>query len=300
MYDLIIIGGGPAGITAGIYAARKRLKTLIITKSFIGQVGVSGVIENWPGEKNITGPELIMKFEDHLRVQEINITEEEVVEVRKEDNFRIKTNDNNYISKSLIVATGRRPRQINVPGEKEYTGKGVVYCTTCDAPLFKNKKVVVVGGGNTGFEAAIELTDYTKEILLFEMSSKVSADEILQEQAKEKNIKIYTNYKITKITGDNFLKNIHFENSKKEEEAMEIDGLFVQIGSVPIANFIEHLVDFNIEKEIIINPETCETKTKGLFAAGDVTSIKYKQIVTATGEGAKAALSTYNYLKNKL
>ncbi len=301
MHDLIIIGGGPAGITAGIYASRKKIKTLLVAKNFIGQVGISGVIENWPGEKNIIGPELMMKFEEHLKVQEIKIVEEEVigieVVVQKGKNiFTITTDDNSYKSKSLIIATGRRPKELNIPGEKEYTGKGVVYCTTCDAPLFKNKKVLVVGGGNTGFEAAIELTDYAKEVLLFEASSKFNADEILQEKAKIKKIKTYINHKVTKITGDNFLRKIYFEKDGKEQ-IMDGDGLFVQIGSMPITKIVDGLVDFNTENEVIINPESCETKTIGLFAAGDVTNIKYKQIVTATGEGAKAALSTYDYLK---
>ncbi len=296
MHDLIIIGGGPAGITAGIYASRKKIKTLLIAKNFIGQVGVSGMIENWPGEKNIIGPELMIKFEEHLRVQEIEIIEDEVVAIKKENNFIVTTNNNNYQSKSIIIASGRKPRELNIPGEKEYTGKGVVYCTTCDAPLFKNKKVIVVGGGNTGFESAIELTDYAKEVLLFEASSKFNADEILQEKSKMKNIKTYVNHKITKISGDNFLRKIYFEKDGKEQ-SMDVDGLFVQIGSIPITKFTDNLVDFNKENEIIINPENCETKTPGLFAAGDVTNIKYKQIVTATGEGAKAALSTYDYLK---
>ncbi len=296
MYDLIIIGGGPAGVTAGIYAARKRIKTLLITKNFIGQVGESGLIENWPGEKEIIGPELMLKFEEHLKAQDVEIIEDEVVTVTKENNFSIITTENKFQSKSVIVATGRKPKRLNIPGEKEYTGKGVVYCTTCDAPLFKDKKVVVVGGGNTGFESAIELTDHAKEVILFERSSSLLADEILQEKAKEKDIKVFTNHEIIKIIGDRFLSKINFKD-KDEEKAMEVDGVFIQIGSVPVINFIENLVDLNKNGEIIIDPKSCQTKTEGLFAAGDVTETYYKQIVVATGEGAKAALANYCYLK---
>lgn len=296
MYDLIIIGGGPAGITAGIYAARKKIKTMLLTKSFIGQVGVSGIIENWPGEIEIIGPNLIFKFEEHLRAQEIKIGEEEVVTINKENNFIVQTNKNSFESRTIIVATGRKPRKIDVPGEREYVGKGVVYCTTCDAPLFKDKKVVVVGGGNTGFESAIELTDHAKEVLLFEKSSSILADEILQERAKQKNIKIFTDCEITKIEGENFVKKIIYKEKAGEKE-MFIDGVFIQVGSVPTTNFLGNLVELNPKKEIIINERTCQTKTDGLFAAGDVTNIIYKQIITAAGEGAKAALSTYNYLK---
>lgn len=296
MYDLIIIGGGPAGVTAGIYAARKRIKTLLITKNFIGQVGESGLIENWPGEKEIIGPELMLKFEEHLKAQDVEIIEDEVVTVTKENNFSIITTENKFQSKSVIVATGRKPKRLNIPGEKEYTGKGVVYCTTCDAPLFKDKKVVIVGGGNTGFESAIELTDHAKEVILFERSSSLLADEILQEKAKEKDIKIFTNHEIIKIIGDRFLSKINFKD-KDEEKTMEVDGVFIQIGSVPVINFIENLVDLNKNGEIIIDPKSCQTKTEGLFAAGDVTETYYKQIVVATGEGAKAALANYCYLK---
>ncbi len=296
MHDLIIIGGGPAGITAGIYAARKKIKTMLVAKNFIGQVGVSGIIENWPGEIEIIGPNLMLKFEEHLRAQEIEIKEEEVVTINKGNNFVVQTNKNNFEARTIIVATGRKPRKIDVPGEKEYTGKGVVYCTTCDAPLFKDRRVVVVGGGNTGFESAIELTEHAKEVFLFEKSSSVLADEILQEKAKQKNIKIFTDCEITKIEGENFVKKIIYKE-RIEAKEMLIDGVFIQVGSIPTTNFLGNLVELNQEKEIIINERTCQTKTDGLFAAGDVTNIIYKQIVTATGEGAKAALSTYNYLK---
>ncbi len=296
MYDLIIIGGGPAGITAGIYAARKRLKTLLITKDFIGQTGLTAAIENWPGEESIGGPELMEKFENHLRNNDIEIVEDEVFSLGKEGDFFVKTDGGSFKSQAVILATGRRPKKLNVVGEKEFVGKGVVYCTTCDAPLFKDKRVIVVGGGNSGLESAIELTDYTEEILLFEASPTLNGDEFLVEKAKEKGVEIFTNRKIKEIRGDGFVEKILFEELEKEEE-MLVDGIFIQIGSTPITDFIGDLVDFNKDGEVIVDPKTCRTRTEGLFAAGDLTDVRDKQIVVATAEGAKAALSAYSYLK---
>ncbi len=297
MYDLIIIGSGPAGITAGIYASRKKLKVLVLTKDFLGQTGLTGVIENWPGEKEISGPGLMDKFEDHLKNHDIEINEEKVVSLRKKKSFIVKTEKEEFKSRSVIVSTGRKAKELNISGEKEFVGKGVVYCTTCDAPLFKDKKVVVVGGGNSGFESAIELTDHAKEVFLFESFSEVTADEFLQEKAEKRGVKVFKRRKIKEIKGSNFLEEIVYESSGREE-IMKLDGLFIQIGSVAITDFIkEDLVDFDERGDIKIDFRTCQTKTKGLFAAGDVTNIRDKQIVIATGEGSKAALSVYNYLK---
>jgi len=297
MYDLIIIGGGPAGITAGIYASRKKLKTLILTKDFIGQTGLTGTIENWPGEKSITGLELMNKFERHLKNYDVEIKEEEVISLEKDKDFSVKTKKEEFNSKAVIIATGRKARALNIPGEKEFVGKGVVYCTTCDAPLFKDKKVVVVGGGNAGLESAIELTDHTSEVFLFEAALRLSGDEFLQERAKEKGVEIFTNRKIKEIKGSSFVEEVIFDDSG-EEGKMQIEGIFIQIGSIPITEFIgDDLVDFNQSGEVVVDSKTCKTKTDGLFAAGDVTDARDKQIVVATGEGTKASLSAYNYLK---
>ncbi len=294
MYDVIIVGGGPAGATAGIYSARKNLKTLLITKDFVGQTGLTGIIENWPGEKEITGPELMSKFEKHLRSYSIDIKEEKVLSLEK--GFKIKTESEEYLSRSVIIVSGRKSRELGVPGEKDFIGKGVVYCTTCDAPLFKGKRVIVVGGGNAGFESAIELTDHAAEVLLFEVSPVITADEILQKKAKEKGVKVFKEREIKELRGSTFLEEVDYEESGKIE-TVKADGLFVQIGSLPISDIARGLVEFNESGEIITNAR-CETKTRGLFAAGDVTDVPYKQIVIAAGEGAKAALSMYDYLKD--
>jgi NADH-dependent peroxiredoxin subunit F len=298
MYDLIIIGGGPAGITAGIYAARKRLKTLIISKDFIGQTGMAGVIENWPGEKNILGPELIFRFKDHLDDYEIEKKEEEVLSITRKDNFEIQTKSESFSSSAVIVATGRKPRELGVINEKDFIGRGVVYCTTCDAPLFKDKRVVVAGGGNAAFEAALEMKSYTSSIYLFDLAPQFIADEILQEKAKENDIHLLNNVKIDKVTGDHFLEKIEYTDLlKKEKKIMEVEGLFIQIGSLPITGFLKNFLNLDKEGNILIDSKTQETNIKGVFAAGDVTNNLDKQIVVATGEGAKAALAAYRFLK---
>lgn len=297
MYDLIIVGGGPAGITAGIYSARKKLKTLLVAKDLLGQTGEAGFIENWPGESRITGPELMMKFEKHLKEYDIDIKEDRVVSVDKTtEGFVVKSEVEVFNSKAVIVATGRKPKRLGVTGEDRFVGKGVVYCTTCDAPFFADKKVVVVGGGDSGFKSALELTDHTDDIFIFEVASEIKAEEMLQDRVKEKGIKVFLNRKVREIKGNNFLEEIVYEDPDGES-SMKIDGLFVQIGAVPISGFLGDLVDLNPLGEVEIDSKTFQTKTEGLFAAGDVTDVSQKQIVIAAGEGAKASLSAYSFLK---
>ena len=296
----MIIGGGPAGITAGIYAARKKLHTLLITKDFIGQAGVTGIIENWPGEGSITGPELMKKFENHLRSHDIEIKEgEEVQSVRREgDALIVKKGDEEVRSKAVLGATGRRMRELGIPGEREFTGKGVVYCTTCDAPFFKDKKVVVAGGGNSGFEAAIELTDHADEVHVLEVASEFGADEFLKEQAKEKGVQMFTQMRVEEVRGEKFVNEIIYRDLEKDKgESMNVDGLFVQIGSDAISEPFKGVAEVNEGGDIKVDPRSCATGTKGMFAAGDVTDVRDKQIVVSAGEGAKAALSVYEYLK---
>ncbi len=305
IYDVIIIGGGPAGITAGIYTARKKLKTLLITRDFIGQIGKASFIENYPGFKEISGPELISEMREQLEKFEVIIKEgEKVKEIkkRKDGSFEIITGSKEkYLAKAVIITTGRDPRPLEVPGEKEFISKGVSYCVTCDGPLFNGKTVAVIGGGNSGFHAAFELVKYCPKVYILESKPVIKADEIFQEKAKATGkIEIITNTNIKEIKGTNFVEKIIVENNKsKKIEEISVQGVFVEIGSIPATGFGKGLVDFNKEDEIIINPKTCATKTPGLFAAGDVTNVEYKQILIAAGEGAKAGLSSYEYIKNK-
>lgn len=302
-FDLIIIGGGPAGITAGIYAARKKLKTLLITKDFVGQVGRASVIDNYPGFEKILGPELMEKFINHLKNFKVEIKEGEIKEIKKNNNlFEVETiKKEKFLARSLIVASGRNPRPLKIPGEEEFFGQGVSYCALCDAPLFKDKIVAVIGGGNSGFMAAFDLEKYAKKIYLLEFSSKIRADEVYQESAKaSKKIEIILNAKAQEIKGKEKVEKLLYQDriSEKKKEIF-LDGIFVEIGSLPATSFLGNLVDFNETGEIIIDSKNNQTKTPGLFAAGDVTNIKVKQIIVAAAEGAKAALSACEYLEKR-
>ena len=308
MYDLIIIGGGPAGITAGIYAARKKLNTLLISKDFVGQTGNAFGVENYTGFREIKGLELMKKFKDHLKKFKIDIAEfEEAEEIKKINStknktnsfFKVQTDEGKYSARAVIIASGRNPKSLGIPGEKKFLGKGVSYCVTCDETMVERKIAAVIGGGNVGLEAGLELAEFCSKIYILEFAPKVIGDEILQQKIENnKKISIITNANIKKIKGDDFVKEIIYEERRsKEIIKLSIDGIFIEIGAVPSVNFSKNLVGFNKFKEIKVNPRTCETKTSGLFAAGDVTDIRDKQIITACGEGAKSALSVYEYLK---
>jgi len=302
MFDLIIVGGGPAGITAGIYAARKKIKTLLISKDFVGQAGKTSLIENWPGVKSISGIKLLENLKKHLEKFKIDIKEgEEIVEIRKnKDFFEVITSQNNkYSSQAVIITSGTNPRHLNVPGEKEFIGRGISFCGTCDAPFFKDKTVAVVGGGNAGFETALDLTKYAKKVYILESFAEIRADEVLLEQVKKnKKIEIIFPVQIKEIKGEKFISSLVYqENESKKLKELNLEGVFIQIGQVPAGRLARNLVDFNEKNEIEINPQTNETKTPGLFAAGDVTSNPFKQIIIAAGEGAKALLSCHRWLK---
>jgi len=305
MFDLIIIGGGPAGMSAGIYAGRKKLNTLIISKDFTGQIGQAFTIENYPGIKEIKGMELADKLEEHLKefMVDMNAGEEVTKISKKKDCFEIKTTEGDrYFGKAVIVASGANPRHLKVPGEDKFLGKGVSYCTICDAPLFRDKEVAVIGGGNSGIEAALDLTKHAKKIYVVEFASKLKADEAIVERAeKDEKIEIICSAAVKEIKGDKRVEAIIYQDREsKKEKKLSLEGVFVQIGYIPTGSFAEGLVEFTKGGEIKIDYKTNETKTRGLFAAGDVSSVLYKQAIIAAGEGSKAALSAYDYLeKNK-
>lgn len=301
LYDLIIIGGGPAGITAGIYAARKVLQVLLLTKDFVGQVGRTGEVDNWPGAPDILGMNLIKQFKQHLKKFEINIQEGvEAVKVDKsQEGFVVTTKSNEkFFAKSLIAATGRTPRYLNIPGEKEFIGRGVSFCSTCDGPFFKGKSVVVVGGGNSGFGAALDLSRYAKRVFIFEARDKFNADEILQDKAKKtKNIQLHLNKQAEKIEGKNQVQALIYKDTFTNKEfQVPADGVFVEIGSVPATDYLKDIVELNERGEVKVNSQTCATSVDGLFAAGDINDKPFKQIVTAAADGCRAALAAYDYL----
>ncbi|MBI4359195.1 MAG: FAD-dependent oxidoreductase [Candidatus Nealsonbacteria bacterium] len=305
-YDLIIIGGGPAGIAAGIYGARKALKILLLTKDFIGQTGKTAWVENYPGFLEISGSDLMGKFKEHLQKFPVEIKEGEKVKslVKKESVFEIGLENNGkYLGQAVIVAGGRKPRLLNIPGEAEFSNKGVSYCSICDAPLFKNKEVVVVGGGNAGFEAAIDLLPYAQRISILEIGAKVIADEMSQRKVEGSGrVEIILEAKALEIKGKKFVEGLIYQNLKSGEvRELSVQGIFVQIGSLPMVEFLKdsNLVEFNQSGEIVVDPKTGATRTAGLFAAGDTTDVKYKQIGVAVGEGIKAALSAHEHLQRQ-
>ena len=303
VYDLIIVGGGPAGITAGIYGARQKLKTLLVTPLFGGQITKKAVlINNYPGFDKISGLDLSKKFEDHLKNQEIDIEEDEVVKVEKKRlSFFVFTKNQTFEGRSVIIASGAEPRRLSIKGEKEFLGKGLGYCVVCDGYVFSDKNVVVVGGGNAGFEAAQFLSQIAKKIYILEYGSKVMADKINQEIiGRDKKIEIITDAEVKEIKGDRFVNSIIYQDRKtKKDKTLKIDGVFVQIGLKTKHPLLGDLISTNAKKEIMFDSETNQTKTPGLFVAGDVGAGRFKQIVIACGEGAKAALSAFNYLKIK-
>lgn len=301
LYDVAIIGGAGAGMTAAIYSARKKLNTVLIAKQVGGQCVLTNNIENYPGFEKISGIELMNKMRKQVEKYGVLIEEgEEVKSIEKKDgHFLIKLKDNESIgTKTIIVATGKNPRRLGIPGEKEFEGKGVVFCSICDAPLFAGKDVVVAGGGNSGLHTALDLLNYADNIYVLGSRPKIIGDEILQEKLiKSGKVKFFTDARIVEIKGGTFVEKIIYQDKKTERiKEISAQGIFVSAGWSPATSFLDGFLDLNDKGEIIINPKTNETSASGVFAAGDCTDIKYKQIIIAAGEGAKAALSAYNYL----
>jgi len=320
MYDVIIIGGGPAGAAAGVYSARKKLKTLIIADSFGGQSLVSDSIENWIGVKKMTGLELAKMLEEHVRAQEnVEIKmPEKVVSVKSAQGGPVSgweiTTDKNatYMTKTLIVASGGRRRHLNILGEDKFEGKGVSYCSTCDAPVFKNKTVAVIGGGDAGLEAVVDLMPYASKIYLISNKELLTGDFSTQEEIKKSDkISVIMNADTQEILGDppplgrtstkggGFVKGLKYlDKTDNQIKELAVEGIFVEIGSVPNSEFIKDLVDTNQAGEIIVDHKTGATTHPGIFAAGDVTDEIYKQSNISAGDAIVAALSAYNYLLN--
>jgi len=301
MKQLVIIGGGPAGISASIYAARKKMDFVLITKEVGGQVIKAGSIENYLGYAMVDGIILVEKMMEHMRKLGVEPILDEVVDVeRLSEGFEVRTaSGQSFKTKTVLFCTGSEHRKLNVPREKEYTGRGISYCYTCDAPFFKNKKVAVVGGGNSGFEAVEQLLNYASTIYLLEISDQFRADEVLREKVlgNEKVIPLLR-HRVVSAEGDGmFLKAIVVEDLEKGKTyRLDVEGLFVEIGLEPNTKLAQKLgVLLNSRGEIIID---CNNRTseRGVYAAGDCTNVFAKQIITAAGEGAKALLSIYHDL----
>lgn len=301
LYDIIIIGGGPAGMTSAVYAARKQLKTLLISKDIGGQLLWTSDIENYMGYQYISGKELTEKFRAQMeQFPIVDIILDKTIEKlqRKNGNFEVITSDlMAFNGKTVIIASGKRYRPMNVAGERELVGKGVSYCATCDAPLFAGKDVVVVGGGNSAFTAVIDLMKIANKIYIVNIMDNWQADSIMLEKTKgANNIIELLSHKVTAIYGEKFVTGVSIESAKtKEKKDINANGVFIEIGLLPNSDFAKELIMLNAQGEIIVDC-SCQTNVNGVFAAGDVTTVPEKQISVAIGEGSKAALGAYKYL----
>ena len=300
MYELIIMGAGSAGLAAAVYAARKKLNALLVSSDIGGQVNWTMGIENYLGYQFIEGPELISKFESQVSQypleQKIGVN---ISSVSKIDNgFEVTTDEGEkYQSKTLIVATGKRPRRLNVPGEMEYTGKGVTYCSICDGPIFAGQRVAVVGGGNSALEAALDMIKIAEHVDLVSLTQLTGDPVLIDKLNAADNLDTYLEYETLSIKGDVFITGMNIKELKSgEEKKLNVTGIFIEIGLEPNSESVKGLVDLNERNEIKVN-QACETNIPALYAAGDVTNVPEKQIIIAAGEGAKAALQAHRYLQ---
>lgn len=302
MYDTIVIGSGPAGITAGIYAARREMKTLIIGKELGGQLVWAHEIENYPGFKKISAFELIQNLKDQVLSFGVEIKEAEVKKIDKTDqnSFFVYFGQEKVETKTIIIAMGLSPRRLAIPGEEKFSGKGVSYCANCDGPFFRNKIVGVVGGGNSAFDAAEVLSKIAKEVYLFIRDEKSikAFDTLVNEVKSRPNIKILINTEIKEIAGSNHLEKVIYANIKENKlNTLDLDGLFVEIGRIAHTDLVSDFVE-RMSNGQIISDNLCQTKTPGVFVAGDVSSLsEFKQISIASGQATIAALSAYKYLQ---
>ena len=301
-YDVLILGGGPAGLTAALYAGRYNLSTALIAKSIGGTAVLAGEIENWPGFSG-SGSELIQKFKEHSEKFGARFLESEIQGVIRDNNGFVLEVDGKVIhGRTLILALGAEHKRLHIPGEKEFTGKGVSYCTTCDGIFFKNKTVAVIGGANAAAKSAEFLSDIAKEVYIIVRKNEMGCEPIIFKQLKEKNnITIYYNSEATKIEGTNTVRTLYIsqENGKKKNIKLHLDGIFIAIGATPVNDIIKSLKISLNQKEQIVTDKAAKTNVPGVFAAGDGTDNHLKQVVTAAAEGAIAAKSAYDYLKLK-
>ncbi|MEM3154498.1 MAG: FAD-dependent oxidoreductase [Candidatus Woesearchaeota archaeon] len=298
MYDVAIVGAGAAGLTAAIYAGRKKLNAVLITGPNIGgETNATNDIQNYPGYEG-PGPELMKKFLASAKKWGCEIRESMVSRVSKSDNFVLELSDGVKIeSKAVILCYGRERRKLNIPGEDKFFGRGLSTCTTCDAPLFPNKDTVVIGGGNSALEGALELSRIAKKVYLVHRRDQFRADEVTVEKArKDAKIEIITGHIPVEIVGDKFVKSLIIEDVKtKKRRELPVQGVFSEIGWETSTEMVKGLVEINSIGEIKVD-ELCRTKTPGLYACGDLTFVPYKQTVISAGMGAVAALEAYRYV----
>ncbi len=300
MYELIIIGGGPAGMTAAVYAARKKLSTLLISYDIGGQVLGTAGIENYMGYQFIEGLELMKKFEEQVKQFPLDMKTGERVSSLSQTNggFEARTDKGeSYQARAAIIAAGKRPRQLNVPGEEKLKGRGVTYCAICDGPLFAGENVAVIGGGNSALEAAEDMIKIADHVYLVSLTP-LTGDQILIDKVKAaNNLAMFLEHEVLEIKGESRVKGIKIRDLKsKQERELDVGGIFIEIGLIPNSEPFKGIASLNSFGEIEVGCAN-ETGVPGLFAAGDVTNVPEKQIVVAAGEGAKAALKAHRYLQ---
>ncbi|HET6457045.1 MAG TPA: FAD-dependent oxidoreductase [Armatimonadota bacterium] len=299
MLDVIIIGGGPAGMTASIYAARKALDQVLISPDVGGQAAWASEIENYLGYSVISGFDLVERFEEHVKRFGVERLDDRVSTLRKhEKTFVVKTvGGREFESRAVIVASGRSARNLGVPGEEQFKGRGVSYCATCDAPLFAGEDVAVVGGGNAGLDAAAQLARICPAVYIIESDTRLTGDKKFQQRIRSaRNVKLLLETEVTAIFGNKMVEGLSIHNAGTgEDRRLPVAGVFVEIGSLPNVDFLPPEVKINKHSEIVIDCG-CNTSALGIFGAGDVTNIPNKQIIIAAGEGAKALLSANDYL----
>lgn len=300
LYDVIIVGAGPGGMTAAIYAARRKINFVVISLDVGGQMAWSSEIDNYPGVERINGINMTNNFMKQMKKYKVKILPEEIIKIEKKGKLcYVKTKKNVYESKAVIITTGKSPRKLGVPGEEKLLGKGVHYCATCDAPLYKGKDAAVIGGGNSGLEAALYLANYCKKVYIIELQKKLMGEPHLKDRVlANKKIQVITGAKVKEIFGNKFVEGIKYDQDGSEK-IVKVEGIFVEVGLITKTDFIN--CKKNKWKEIMIfrSTKTHEenmTSIPGIFAAGDVTDIPAKQIVAAAGEACQAALASFDYI----
>ena len=301
VYDLIIIGAGPAGLSAAIYASRYNLNVLVVGDEPGGMAAEAYKVENYPGFKSVSGMELMNKFKEQVNGL-VDIKQEKIIELKKENNFVITAKDRVYKSKAVIVASGTKRRKLNIKGEKEFLGRGVSYCATCDAAFFRDKVVGVVGGNDAAAMSALLLAEYAKKVFIIYRKEKIRAEPLRVSQLeKNKKITIINNTNVIAVNGDKMMNSVTLDKEFNENKELALDGLFIEIGSVP-STVLTKKLSINLDEEgYVIVDSAQKTNIEGFYAAGDITtnSNKFRQIITAASEGAIAAHSVYEFLKDK-
>lgn len=297
-YDVIIVGAGAAGLTAALYSARRGLSTLVLSQDIGGQASTTGTIENYPGYDLVDGFELMMKFKTQAEKYGARVMLEEVMSVKKvADGFTVTSANGNYSSTALILAQGLTHKRLNVPGEEEYIGKGISYCATCDAPLFKGRSTAVIGGGNSAMDAALLLAHFCPSVTLVNHNAEWRGEKVLIDRiSATPTIRQILNAETKEIRGEKTVTGVVIEHQGRTE-TLSVGGVFVEIGFTVNPALMKELTDLDQRNQIIVDPLTNGTSVPGLFAAGDVTTIAQKQIVISASEGAKAALSVHQYLQ---